>query len=72
MLDFEEDEDFGGDEPAEESRKGHFVGVHSTNFRDFGLKPEIMHSVADCGFEQPSQVQHEAIPQALLGLDILC
>jgi len=26
----------------------------------------------DCGFEHPSEVQHECIPQAILGTDILC
>jgi len=26
----------------------------------------------DCGFEHPSEVQHECIPQAILGSDILC
>ena len=26
----------------------------------------------DCGFEHPSEVQHECIPQAVLGFDIIC
>jgi len=28
--------------------------------------------VIDCGFEHPSEVQHECIPQAVLGMDIIC
>jgi len=28
--------------------------------------------VVDCGFEHPSEVQHECIPQAILGMDVLC
>lgn len=60
----------GGDE--KESKRGHYVGVHSTGFRDFMLKAELLRAVVDCGFEHPSEVQHEAIPQALLGMDVLC
>merc|ERR1711881_316280 len=29
-------------------------------------------AIVDCGFEHPSEVQHECIPQAILGTDILC
>ena len=32
-------------------------------FRDFLLKPEILRAIGDCGFEHPSEVQHECIPQ---------
>ena len=31
-----------------------------------------MRAIADCGFEHPSEVQHECIPQAILGMDVLC
>lgn len=48
------------------------MGVHSSGFSDFFLKPEILRAIVDAGFEHPSQVQHEAIPQALLGTDVLC
>jgi len=46
--------------------------VHLSSFRDFVLKPELVHAIADCGFEHPSEVQFEAIPQAILGTDVLC
>ncbi|MCJ1417890.1 Suppressor of the cold-sensitive snRNP biogenesis mutant brr1-1 [Xylographa parallela] len=52
--------------------KGSYVGIHATGFRDFLLKPELQRAIADCGFEHPSEVQQEAIPQAILGTDILC
>jgi len=29
-------------------------------------------AVTDCGFEHPSEVQQECIPQAVLGMDIIC
>lgn len=55
-----------------DTKKGHYVGIHTSNFRDFILKPELLRAVVDCGFEHPSEVQHECIPQALLGTDIIC
>lgn len=57
---------------AAPDKKGHYSGIHSSNFRDFLLKPEVLRAVVDCGFEHPSQVQQECIPQALLGMDIIC
>ena len=36
------------------------------------LKPELLRAVVDCGFEHPSEVQHECIPQAILGMDVIC
>jgi len=53
-------------------KKGNYVGIHATGFRDFLLKPELLRAIVDCGFEHPSEVQHECIPQAILGTDILC
>jgi len=46
--------------------------VHDSGFADFLLKNELLRAIADCGFEHPSQVQHECIPAAILGTDILC
>ena len=46
--------------------------MSSSGFRDFLLKPELLKAITDCGFEHPSQVQHECIPQAILGTDIIC
>ena len=36
------------------------------------MKPELLRSIVDAGFEHPSEVQHESIPQAVLGGDIIC
>jgi ATP-dependent RNA helicase UAP56/SUB2 len=52
--------------------RGHYAGTHAAGFRDFLLSPELNHAIGDCGFEHPSQVQQECIPQALLGTDIIC
>jgi ATP-dependent RNA helicase UAP56/SUB2 len=37
--------------------RGHYVGMHTSNFRDFILKPELLRAVVDCGFEHPSEGQ---------------
>jgi len=52
--------------------KGTYVSVHGAGFRDFLLKPELLKAILDCGFEHPSEVQNECIPQAVLGMDVLC
>jgi ATP-dependent RNA helicase UAP56/SUB2 len=52
--------------------RGHYVGIHASGFKDFLLKPELLRSIVNAGFEHPSEVQHEAIPQAVLGGDIIC
>lgn len=48
------------------------ASVHTTSFKDFLLKEELCRSIADCGFEHPSQVQQECLPKALIGQDVLC
>ncbi|KAF2499547.1 Sub2 TREX complex component [Lophium mytilinum] len=52
--------------------KGSYVGIHTTGFRDFLLKPELLRAITDCGFEHPSEVQQACIPQAILGTDVVC
>ena len=56
---------------AKKDIKGTYVSIHSSGFRDFLLKPELLRAIVDCGFEHPSAVQHECIPQAILGKDSL-
>ncbi|KAL6086368.1 hypothetical protein STEG23_035046 [Scotinomys teguina] len=58
--------------PPKKDVKGSYASIHSSGFRDFLLKPELLRAVLDCGFEHPSEVQHECIPQAVLGMDVLC
>ena len=111
LLDYEEDDeqdqavvDGTGETPLKKEVKGTYVSIHSSGFRDFLLKPELLRAIVDCGFEHPSEgkvscikslflslsltaknqiialiigfsnfaVQHECIPQAILGMDILC
>jgi ATP-dependent RNA helicase UAP56/SUB2 len=48
------------------------TSVYSTGFKDMLLRPELQRAIVDCGFEHPSEVQQECIPQAMIGVDILC
>lgn len=74
LVDYEEEEETVAtkQEGEKDVKKGHYVGIHSTSFRDFILKPELLRAVVSCGFEHPSEVQHQCIPQAVLGEDIIC
>mmetsp|Transcript_79804 Transcript_79804/g.156514 ORF Transcript_79804/g.156514 Transcript_79804/m.156514 type:complete len:427 (+) Transcript_79804:118-1398(+) len=79
LVDYDEEEevanvaaDKAGTGDAKETKKGHYVGIHASGFKDFLLKPELLRAIVDAGFEHPSEVQHETIPQAVLGGDIIC
>lgn len=61
----------GADESGE-TKKGHYSGIHASGFSEFLLKAELTRSIVDAGFEHPSEVQHECIPQAVLGMDVVC
>jgi ATP-dependent RNA helicase UAP56/SUB2 len=39
----------------EETKKGSYVGIHATGFRDFLLRPELLNAIGECGFEHPSE-----------------
>lgn len=80
LLDYDDDEQHTAiqvDKEVEKetetpAKKGGYVSIHSSGFRDFLLKPELLRAITDCGFEHPSEVQHECITQAVVGMDILC
>merc|ERR1711959_843940 len=74
LLDYEDDENIANEEKKDDAdggKKG-YVGIHTSGFKDFLLKPELQRAIQDCGFEHPSEVQSECIPQAILGMDVLC
>lgn len=57
LLDYEDEEQ--NDQVVAETEqkkdvKGTYVSIHSSGFRDFLLKPEILRAIVDCGFEHPS------------------
>ena len=65
LIDYEEEEETtvqltgakvdGKDAGVDKGTKKGYVGIHSTGFRDFLLKPELLRAIADCGFEHPSE-----------------
>jgi hypothetical protein len=56
LLDYDEDEADDVDMTGiEKAMKGTHVSMHSPGFRDFLLKPELLRSIMDCGFEHPSE-----------------
>jgi len=72
LIDYSDDEIGGNDTAAASNgkkaeaaaaasgtvdKKGSYVGIHSTGFRDFLLKPELIRAIGDCGFEHPSEGQ---------------
>jgi ATP-dependent RNA helicase UAP56/SUB2 len=74
LLDYQE-ESSRSEQPEEttsQSIRGSHVSIHSSGFKDFLLKPELYRAILDSGFEHPSQVQHECIPQAVLNMDVVC
>lgn len=61
LLDYEEEETETPVETqavkdhAKKDVKGTYVSIHSSGFRDFLLKPELLRAIVDCGFEHPSE-----------------
>jgi len=48
------------------------LGLRTTGFKDFFLRPELLRAIGEAGFEHPSEVQQEAIPFCILGNDLVC
>ena len=38
------------------SFRGSYAAIHTSGFRDFLLKAELLQAIADAGFEHPSEV----------------
>lgn len=65
LLDYEEDEEPQGAPetaaPTGKEVKGSYVSIHSSGFRDFLLKPELLRAIIDCGFEHPSEGEKSVV-----------
>ena len=58
LLDYEEEEQQNENKVESEPKKdikGTYVSIHSSGFKDFLLKPELLRAIMDCGFEHPSE-----------------
>ena len=69
LIDYEEDEVVLNVAPVAEVESAIKVpgvfGVHSTGFRDFLLKPELLRAISDLGFEHPSEGELRPAPCAV-------
>lgn len=76
LLDYEDEEQTDqvvAEAGEKKDVKGTYVSIHSSGFRDFLLKPEILRAIVDCGFEHPSagefsfvlSPKQEALPQVM-------
>jgi len=74
LVDYEDDEQevVLAKDAVDSKKKGSYAGIHASGFRELLLKPEILRAIQECGFEHPSEVQQDAIPQAIMGMDIIC
>jgi ATP-dependent RNA helicase DeaD len=54
------------DEPAET-----IVGASTNAFADLGLRPELVKALNTLGYEEPTPIQREAIPQLIAGRDMV-
>ncbi|TYH05436.1 hypothetical protein ES288_A08G083100v1 [Gossypium darwinii] len=61
FLDYEEEDEKAPDsastKAADFAKKG-YVGIHSSGFRDFLLKMELLRSIVDSSFKHPSEVTY--------------
>lgn len=49
----------------------HFVLEFSLQFNDFGLDKRLLSTIEHMGFEQATEIQHQAIPAAMSGHDLI-
>lgn len=58
LVDYEEEQN-APLEPTKDTKKdikkGSYAGIHSSGFRDFLLKSELLLAITDAGFEHPSE-----------------
>ena len=46
------------------------MGIHSSGFRDFLLKPELLRAIVDSGFEHPSEGKYISVFLSILSFPI--
>lgn len=77
LLDYEEEEhettnELSAEKGKEQKKdvKGTYVSIHSSGFRDFLLKPELLRAIVDCGFEHPSEgmLVFDCVKKRILGI----
>ncbi|GJR71130.1 DEAD-box ATP-dependent RNA helicase 56 [Tanacetum coccineum] len=71
LVDYDEEDNNAPDVKlnGDAVKKG-YVGIHSSGFRDFLLKPELLRAIVDSGFEHPSEGNYDSKNTSILMLDI--
>eukprot|EP01012_Entosiphon_sulcatum_P046207 TRINITY_DN6198_c0_g1_i1.p1 TRINITY_DN6198_c0_g1~~TRINITY_DN6198_c0_g1_i1.p1 ORF type:complete len:421 (-),score=123.63 TRINITY_DN6198_c0_g1_i1:137-1399(-) len=67
--------DFEADAGLDDAPINSIPSAHSRkaiSFRALNLRPELLTAIEQNGFEQPSEIQVEALPHALQGEDLVC
>jgi len=73
LLDYAEDNQHMTEEqPNRDNTHRDYTDIHSASFKDFQLREELQTVIKMHGFEHPSEVQYQCIPQALNGRDVIC
>lgn len=54
------------------THRGSYAGIYASSFRDMSLKETLMQALSACAFESPSEIQQEALPQAIYNHDLIC
>ncbi|MEP6505922.1 MAG: DEAD/DEAH box helicase, partial [Betaproteobacteria bacterium] len=55
----------------EEQQEAQLPEAQASGFATLGLAPEILRSVTEAGYTEPTDVQLRAIPAAISGVDLL-
>ncbi|KAL4435312.1 hypothetical protein ABPG74_022795 [Tetrahymena malaccensis] len=71
IYDYDDENEANQTAPVQKQAQNFNTGGHSS-FNDFSLKQDLLRSVKEAGFERPSEVQHQCIPNAIHGKDVLC
>jgi ATP-dependent RNA helicase UAP56/SUB2 len=69
IPDFEDIDNYGGQKGAAEQK---YDNYNVSQFKDFGLKEELLRAVKEAGFEHPTRVQTESLTNALQGEQLIC
>jgi ATP-dependent RNA helicase UAP56/SUB2 len=72
LVDYEEVDEVQNQQRVGTKKGASYSGISSSAFKDFLLKPEINRALIDAAFEHPSEIQQEAIPSAIMGMDLVC
>ncbi|KAM3131105.1 hypothetical protein pb186bvf_016803 [Paramecium bursaria] len=72
MDDIPDFEDYDDGKKNKPKNNLNLEGYTVSQFKDFGLKEELLRAVKEAGFEHPTSVQSESLTNALSGEQLIC